>query len=67
MKFEDFKRHINSFVGKSKSNISVRFENDTDKGVYIARCSDGTRFFGNSGSLKLTVCWASHKAQVPVG
>ena len=67
MTYEAFQNHIMKLVVKSADDIGVEFSNDTEKGLYTARCSNGIRFFGNSSNLKLTARWDhNHQAQFSV-
>lgn len=57
MSFELFKARVNKLIENAGGGISVDFSHDDDKGVHIARCSDGTTIIGNSQYPRVKVSY----------
>lgn len=61
MSFEAFCKGTQALATETNALISTR--NDTEKGKYIARYSDGTVIVGNPSSFRLTVRWNQNQHQ----
>lgn len=67
MSFDSFKQRVTALIDRAGGGISVRFNNDTEKGRFFANCSDGTTIIGHSSSLKITVRFGSgHQAMATI-
>jgi hypothetical protein len=67
MGYDDFQKGIANLIQRAGGNIRVRFFNDTEKGKYIAKFSDGTTVVGRPSSLKVTVSYGSgHQAMTTI-
>ena len=62
MSYEVFQSKIKGLVSQIEG-MSVKFLRDTEHNKHCAVCSDGTRFFGNPSSLRITAQWGTgHQA-----
>ena len=62
--YTTFKTKVIALIKTSGENLSARFEHDEDKGLFIARISDGSKILWNSTAHKATVRFGSgHQAQ----
>lgn len=59
MSFKAFQQRINALIDKAGGDIKVRFLVDTEKGTYMAVCSDGCRFFASNSCKRVKVTWGS--------
>lgn len=67
MSYEIFQLKVNALIDRAGGGIRVHYNNDMDKGVYFAKCSDGTTISGNALSLKVTVRYGSgHQAMAAI-
>ena len=55
MAYQEFVDGILEIIGKSGEECHAMFEHDEEKGLHIARVSNGLIFTGNSSSCKVTV------------
>ena len=74
MYYEDFQNKVNKLTDKMGfSRGSTKFNYDDDKGLFTAKCADGTYITGNNVSVKecpdgvllhATISWGDkHRAQ----
>lgn len=67
MGYEVFRRRVNALIERAGGGIDVDFYEDTDKGRFLANCSDGTTIVGIPSSLKVTVKFGSgHQAMAAI-
>lgn len=65
--FETFVMRLDAYLRSLKADVSVRYECDEEKGLYIAHLSDGMKILGNSISKKLTIRYgADHQMQFAI-
>lgn len=59
MSYKAFQQHVNALIAKAGGDIKVRFLVDTEKGMYMAICSEGTRIFASNSCPRVKVTWGS--------
>lgn len=63
MAYNDFMHRVSTMVKKVGGGLTVRFSSDSNKGIHIAKVSDGTTIIGNSTCMSVEVRWGSgHRA-----
>lgn len=54
-KFNSFKKWVRNMVARSGEKVRVTFYTDTEKGMFIAKCSDGNTISMNFSGNKVMV------------
>lgn len=67
MSFEEFKTKIANLIKVSAEKVIVNFDNDTERGLYTARVSNGVIITAHPSGLRMSVSYGDgHLMQASV-